>query len=75
MCLTMSLGSARRQHHRGGGDSTGGKTEGVFLSNAGVPSAYPSSPLFLTLSVSLLSVLNWSVDHTDVPNHIQAVWL
>lgn len=35
----------------------------------------PPPPRFLTRSVSLLSVFSWSVDHTDVPNHIQGVWL
>ena len=81
VCFALSPGSAQTQHHHScRGDSSDGKTEGFFLSSPGVPPRLPSPPLPsphpAPRSASLsLSVFFWSVDHTDVPNHIQAVWL
>lgn len=55
ICLTLSPGSAQRQqHHRSGGDSSGGKTEGFFLSSPGVSPPLPS-PVLHTRSLPCLS--------------------
>lgn len=56
-CLTLSLGSAHKQHrHRGGGDSSDGKTQGSFLSSPGVSPPFPPL-LFLALCLCAVCLL------------------